>query len=247
MADQSVRKSLGDLQKVMTGGIKTGLQTLVDLVLVMDATGSMQNLMENAKANALTLHTRIKSALAAKNRLADKIRVKVIAFRDVYVDDEPFTESEFFILQDGEGDEPEFRSCIAGIEAEGGGDEPENALEALHMAMNVDFAKPLQGQKARHIIAVMTDASAHPLDHPERSRCTAYPQGVPADLLSLQAEWEEKMSPSARRLLVFAPNAYPWTTVASWMDTQLIASAAGKGIDSQQFDAAIATIAGSIA
>lgn len=247
MENQSVRKSLGDIQKVMTGSVKTGLKTLVDIVLVMDATGSMQNLMDNAKENALTLHTRIKNALAEKNRMADKIRVKVIAFRDVYVDDEPFTESEFFILQEGGGDEVEFRRYIENIEAEGGGDEPENALEALHMAMNVDFAEPFQGQKARHIIVMMTDASAHPLDHPERSSCAGYPQGVPADLLSLQAEWEEKMNTTARRLLLFAPNAYPWTSVASWMDTQYIASAAGKGIDSQQFDAVIATIAGSIA
>ena len=247
MGEQSVRKSLGDLQKVMTGSAKNGIQTLVDLVLVMDATGSMQNLMDNAKANALALHARIKNALAVEHRLTEKIRVKVITFRDVYVDDEPFTESEFFILQDGEGDEPEFRRYVGNIEAEGGGDEPENALEALHMAINADFAQPMQGQKARHIIVMMTDASAHPLDHPERSGCTNYPQGVPTDLLSLQAEWEEKMNTTARRLLIFAPNAYPWTSVASWMDTQYVASAAGKGIDSQQFDAVIATIAGSIA
>ncbi len=248
MEKQMVRKSLGDIQAVKKAYGKAGLQTLVDITLVMDATGSMQNLMDNAKENALTLHTRIKNALAEKNRMADKIRVKVIAFRDVYVDDEAFVESEFFTLQEnGGGDEPEFRRFIEAIEADGGGDEPENALEALHMAMNVDYAQPLQGQKARHIIVLMTDASAHPLDHPERSSCPNYPQGVPADLVSLQAEWEEKMSTTARRLLLFAPNAYPWPSVASWMDAQHVASAAGNGIDSQLFDDVLKTIAGSIA
>lgn len=251
MERQSVRKSLGDVQRVLTeGGGKGGLQTLVDITLVMDATGSMQNLMNNVKENAMSLHAKIKAALEEKNRMAEKIRVKIIAFRDVYVDDEPFQESEFFILQEnGQGDEVEFRNYVSNIRANGGGDEPESALEALHLAMNVDYAQPLQGQKGRHIIVLMTDASAHALDDPRRSNpkfSSRYPQGVPADLVSLQAEWEEKMSSSARRLVIFAPNAYPWTAVASWMDVEYVASPAGVGIDRQRFDDVLKSIAGSI-
>ena len=95
MDRQGVRKSLTDLQSVRKS---TGVQTTVDITMVMDATGSMQNLMDNVKANALDLHAKIMAALKDKNRLADRIRVKVIAFRDVYVDQVPFIESDFFVL-----------------------------------------------------------------------------------------------------------------------------------------------------
>ena len=60
MDRQGVRKSLTDLQSVRKS---TGVQTTVDITMVMDATGSMQNLMDNVKANALDLHAKIKAAL----------------------------------------------------------------------------------------------------------------------------------------------------------------------------------------
>lgn len=143
MDRQGVRKSLTDLQSVRKS---TGVQTTVDITMVMDATGSMQNLMDNVKANALDLHAKIKAALKDKNRLADRIRVKVIAFRDVYVDQVPFIESDFFVLcENGDGDEVQFRDFVSGIHADGGGDEPESALEALHLAINADYSKSLQG------------------------------------------------------------------------------------------------------
>lgn len=244
MDRQGVRKLLTDLQSVRKS---TGVQTTVDITMVMDATGSMQNLMDNVKANALDLHAKIKAALKDKNRLADRICVKVIAFRDVYVDQVPFIESDFFVLcENGDGDEVQFRDFVSGIHADGGGDEPESALEALHLAINADYSKSLQGQKARHIIVLMTDASAHRLDDRRRSTCTNYPQGVPEDLPSLQAEWESQMDIKARRLVVFAPNAYPWTSVSTWMDVQYVPSPAGVGIDSQRFDDVLKFIAGSI-
>lgn len=244
MDRQGVRKSLTDIQGVRKS---FGLQTMVDITLVMDATGSMQNLMDNVKANALELHAKIKEALKDKNRLADKIRVKIIAFRDVYEDQTPFIESDFFVLREnGDGDEVLFRQFVSSIEAIGGGDEPESALEALHMAINADYAESYQGQKARHIIVLMTDASAHKLDDPRRDLCSNYPQGVPADLPGLQAEWESKMDIRARRLVVFAPNAYPWSAISTWMDVQYVPSPAGVGIDSQHFSEVLRFIAGSI-
>ena len=117
------------------------------------------------------------------------------------------------------------------------------------MAMNVDFAKPLQGQKARHIIAVMTDASAHPLDHPERSRCTAYPQGVPADLLSLQAEYgdEALISQRGQRLIVFAPrNSYPWNEVEGWNCTVVLDVVPNSGLAGGNSEPMIAALTGSL-
>lgn len=256
MTNQTVRrKSLADVQRIMKEqGVEHGIQTDVYLILLMDGTASMTNLMESAKDTSMTLHRRISEALLGKERIADKIHVKVIVFRDVYAGDAvPFQESDFFILQsDGNGDESQFRDYIASIQATGGGDIPENALEALHMAFTTDFVAPEQGRKARHIIAVLTDAGAHELNDPRRAamdqrQASLYPQGVPMDLQGLQNEWDS-MDVSSRRLLLFAPNAYPWNTISTWSGyVQHVPSTAGVGMDRKQYDAAIAAIAGSIA
>lgn len=256
MTKQSVRKTLDDVQASMAvnGGSK-GLQTMVDLVLAIDGTVSMVNLMDAVKENAMTLHSRIRDALADKKRIASKIRVKVIVFRDVYYGDPvPFQESDFFILQaDGQGDEEAFRDYVASIEATGGGDIPENGLEALHMAMDVDFHVAQQGQKSRQIIVMLTDAPAHSLQDPRRAelmadqmKASAYPVGVPADLQGLRVEWEEKMNVDGRRMLVFAPNASPWNEISTWPDVYHVPSTAGVGIDRAKFDEVIAAIAGSV-
>lgn len=255
MINQNVRKTLDDVQARLPVS-PGGLQTPTDLVLIMDGTASMQNLMDSAKEIAAGMYSHIRSAMALKQRIADTIRVKVIVFRDVYANDRvPFQESDFFILRaDGQGDELLFRDYIASIRAEGGGDLPENALEALHMALNVDYVRSEQGQKIRQIVVMLTDAAAHELSDPRRmelmsdqTRSGLYPAGVPEDLQGLYAEWESKMDPNGRRMLVFAPNAYPWTVLSSWPDVYHVPSTAGVGIDRAEFDQVIKAIAGSMA
>ena len=251
MADQSVRKTLASLQSVMTAsGVKDGLKTVVDLVFVIDGTGSMQNALDAVKARALTLYRDIISGLAIKNRKVYKMRVKVIVFRDLYVDANAYEESDFFVLSEQDDDESrQFRQFIEGIRATGGGDEPEHALEALHHAMKLPYTPVMQGLKGRHVIVLMTDASAHPLDDPQRSLPEyrdVYPADMPRSMVELQAEWEELMDDHARRLVVFAPNAYPWGTVGAWNEATHTPSEAGKGISDAVFEQVVAAISGSV-
>ncbi len=251
MADQSVRKSLASLQSQMVRkGVDAGTKTVVDLVFLIDGTGSMQNALDAVKARALTLYKDIIEGLANKRRVVNKMRVKVIVFRDLYVDANAYEESDYFILSEKDDDESrQFRSYIEGIRATGGGDEPEHALEALHRAMKLDFTPALQGQKARHIIVLMTDASAHPLDDPQRSLPEyrdIYPSDMPRSIMELQAEWEE-MDPAAKRLIIFAPNAYPWPSLGTWNEAPHTPSEAGSGISDAVFEQVITAISGSVA
>lgn len=252
MANQSVRKTLAGLQETLAANgqsVRKGLQTKVDLLFLIDGTGSMQNCLDAVKSRALTLYKDIIRGLADKQRTVKEIRVKVIVFRDLYVDTDAYEESGYFTLsEDGNDESHEFRRYIEGIRAMGGGDEPEHALEALHRAMQTDFTPVLQGEKARHIIVMMTDAPAHPLDDPQRDMPeyrNVYPADMPRSLLELQAEWEE-MNPHAKRLIIFAPNAYPWPTVATWNLAPHTPSEAGSGISVTLFDQVIAAISGSV-
>lgn len=243
MADQKVRSRLSDIkQRVAQKNTDLGFSTLVDIVFVIDGTGSMQNLLDEVKERALSMHEDIIRGLGAKGRRIAKMRVKALVFRDIYVDANAFEESEFFMLPEESG---EFRAFIENIRATGGGDEPESSLEALCRAMKMKFQENQQGQKARHIIVLLTDASAHRLDDPQRAVDKLYPKDMPNDLTGVESLWEN-MNFRAKRLVVFAPNLYPWTEVGAWNSVEYTPSEAGKGIDADTFEGVIAAISGSI-
>ena len=251
VADQKVRKSLNSIQVSMKEQrVDKGYATVVDLVFCIDGTGSMQNALDAVKARALTMYHDIIDGLALKGRIVKKLRVKVVVFRDLFVDANAYEESDFFVLTGEEGDDAvAFRDYISGIRAMGGGDEPEHALEALHRIFRMDFTPSGHGVKARHIIVMMTDASAHRLvaDPAELlpEERAVYPSDMPCDMATLHAEWEA-MDHTARRLIIFAPNAYPWNTLGTWNEAPHTPSNAGAGISGALFDEVLTAITGSV-
>lgn len=90
-----------------------GLSYTVDIVMCIDCTGSMAGIMDTVKANALKFYPDLKSALEAKDKHVDTLRIKVIAFRDFYADgSEALSESPFFTLPDQQSD---FQSFVSGL------------------------------------------------------------------------------------------------------------------------------------
>ena len=245
MADQTVRRGrLTDLVGSSPADQSVGIGTLVDIVFVIDGTGSMQNLLDEVKNRALSMYDDIIAGLKGKNRRVQKMRAKVLVFRDIYVDAAPFEESDFYDLKTEAED---FRAFVESIKARGGGDEPESGLEALYRAIKLKFQeRTSNATKARHIILVMTDASAHHLDDPQREGDPEYPKGVPTNLPGLESEWEGMADLDARRLLIMAPNSWPWPAVGAWSQADFKATQAGAGISKEGMDAVIAFISGSM-
>ncbi len=217
----------------------------VDIVLCIDATGSMSPILGEVKANAMRICEMFKEGMDDEGKTVEQLRIKVISFRDYGCDDEPMVESDFFVL-------PEQNDALAafvnGIEPKGGGDGPENALEAIACALKSDWTTG--GKKRRHAILVFTDAPALPLG--ARASAGSYPAGMPADLATLGAWWAgtsqdlgSTYQASAGRLVVFAPNATPWTDLATWNCYWPTYSQAGKGLDDVQIAEAIAILVGS--
>ena len=60
----------------------------VDIVMCIDATGSMGPLIKMVKANALSFYNDFTTRLAEKNKNVNEVRVRVIAFRDYLADGE---------------------------------------------------------------------------------------------------------------------------------------------------------------
>ena len=201
----------------------------VDLVMIIDVTGSMGPIINKVKETALTLPRDFLNKMDEMGKHAEQVRFKVITFGDYKYDTAPMTESRFF-----ESDEAsEFENYVNNIRLEGGGDLPENALEALAYAIKSDWVT--DGTMKRHIIALFTDAPALPLG--ARADCPEYPTDLPKSFPEL-LDWYSgladptlglKIQYRAKRLILFAPHAEPWDNIAEFETVIHLPIAAGNG------------------
>jgi len=226
-----------------------GLEYNVDIAMCIDCTGSMGSILDRVKAKALKFYEDVQEKLSEKGKSISSMRVRVIAYRDyAYDGSEAMITTDFLELP---AQQREFSDFISTLRPSGGGDEPESGLEALNIAMNSDWVT--EGSKRRHIIVVWTDASAHRLaDGVGKSKSEYYPQDIAGTFDELTDLWEQEQEgpmpySSARRLLIFAPDAFPWTQIANnWELTIQYPSAGGKGLEDMDYDVILANIANSI-
>jgi hypothetical protein len=225
----------------------TGLKYAVDIVFCIDVTGSMSPVIETVKKGALSFHTRLEETMAGKGKQISQLRIRVVAFRD-FGDDpsDALRESSFWTMPEQAG---QFESFVRDLRATGGGDEPESGLEALAVAINSDWERGLD--RRRHIIAVFTDASAHPLGRD--AGASTYPQAAPATIDDLFEMWgygssqSAVMENAAKRLLLFAPDTTPWNVIAAdWNNTLYFPSQAGEGLEEYELKEILEIIANSV-
>ncbi|MCR5795335.1 MAG: VWA domain-containing protein [Solobacterium sp.] len=222
------------------------LSYIVDLVFVIDATGSMRPILNTVKNNALNLYGDFMNMMNRKNKSVQSVRVRLIAFRDYYFDKEDaMLVTDFFILPQ---QAKEFKACVESIEAKGGGDDPEDGLEALAYAMKSDWNRS-PGRK-RHVIVLWSDDGTHELGF--GSRVPNYPQGMARNFNELTAWWGSRTRPgfmdeSAKRLLLFTPAKRHYTDIcSSWNNVIMYESAAGRGMSDVDYQQILNAIANSI-
>lgn len=218
-----------------------GLSYNVDLVFCIDVTGSMAPVLETVKNNALKLYPDLMREMEKKDKWVDTVRIKVIAFRDFEADGKNALEIlDFVNLKDNQ---ERFRSFVTALKPTGGGPVPENGLEALALAIESDWNK--EGDKRRHIIVVYSDAPTHPLGKKSEYK----PDGMPANFNELTDWWEgqDRMEQPAKRLILFAPDAEPWTDIAThWTQVLHYPSCAGEGLSDVDYKTILSAIVSSI-
>jgi hypothetical protein len=221
------------------------LKYTVDIVMCIDATGSMHPVIGRVKDNALKFYEDLKAHMESKSKSIDTLRVRVIAYRDYYNDgDKSMLASQFFTLPDEKED---FADFINDIEADGGGDEPECGLEAVALAIKSEWNKT--GNKRRQIIVIWTDASTHPLEKNAGSKPSNYPTNMAKDLDELTDWWEGQygMSRAAKRLIIYSPDTYAWSDIATnWNNTIQYPSKAGDGLEEVDYQTILDSIAASV-
>ena len=218
----------------------------VDMVFCIDATGSMGGVIEMVKNNALHFYNDVVNAMAKKNKTIDKLRVRIVAFRDYIADgNEAMLTTDFFTLPDQAA---EFEGCVRSIEASGGGDDPEDGLEALAYSIRSDWNK--EGMKKRQVIVVWTDAETHELGFGKAA--ANYPSKMAQTFDELTSWWGDiqnngYINQNAKRLLLFAPNGPYWSTISdTWDNVIHFPSVAGRGLGEFDYNQIIDSISNTI-
>ncbi len=221
-----------------------GLIYQVDIVMCIDCTGSMAHLIGDVKANALRFYDDLVKTMTRKQKKIDRLRVRVIAFRDYYVDGlNSMVSSKFFDLPE---QNKLFAEFVGNLRADGGGDDPETSLEALALAIKSDW---LWGLKSRQLIVLWTDTSAHPLEHNLKAKPANYPPDMPPNFSALTDLWGDQnhVDTNAKRLVLYAPEATPWPTIADhWENVLHYPSQAGRGLEELEYNEILDHIAQSV-
>ena len=203
----------------------------VDMVFCIDATGSMEDfsggqdrIINMVKQNAVNFYSDFTDLMNRKGKHVRQLRVRIVAFRDYLADGEhAMLVTDFFLLPQ---QAKEFEACINSIHADGGGDIPEDGLEALAYAIRSKWTS--EGTKKRQVIVVWTDAATHNLGFGNGS--SYYPKGMPANLSELN-DWWDGMNANAKRLVLFAPDEEYWSYISqNWENTVHIPSAVANSV-----------------
>lgn len=218
----------------------------VDIVFCIDSTKSMDTIIEIVKNNALNFYNDLMYAMREKHKNVNEVRIKIISFRDYLADGEnAMMVTDFFRLPE---DSLEFSQTVQGIVDQGGGDEPEDGLEALAYAIRSDWNT--SGTKKRQIIVVWSDASTHPLGFGKDS--PYYPTGMAKDFAELTEWWGNKqmetyMKNSAKRLILYTPNKPGWTDIINnWNGVVHFPSKAGEGLRDVDYQEILSAIVQSV-
>jgi hypothetical protein len=118
----------------------------LDLVFVVDTTGSMRRELADLQANLVGI-------ISILSRLAGSLRIGFVAFKD---HGEAYLTREYSLQRMNEAHAAELVGFVNGLRADGGGDDPEPIDEALKAALAMPWRFDAQGR-----IIVIGDAPAH--------------------------------------------------------------------------------------
>ena len=144
-SDQFARIEGSDWTVILDATVEPSARVPLDLLFLLDATGSMSDEIDQIKSTLLSISSRI-SDLPSDTDL----RFGMVAYRDRGDD---FVTRTFHF----EPDVQKFLNSIREVRADGGGDEPESLNEALHVAIGEPQWRP----NAVRLVFLIADAPPH--------------------------------------------------------------------------------------
>ena len=202
----------------------------IDIVLCIDCSGSMASVIESLKKNVCNIPKDLRTALKQKSKNCSELRIRIVAFSDLNA----IKVSNFFVVGP-QRDTTDFELYVNHLSLSGGVyGGPNSGLEALAIALGSDWTD--KGDKQRHLIVMISESSAHRLEDRVGEVPTEFLGLVPDSLDELTDVWDGgqavKLKRSARRLIIFGPDAYPWNTIADhWGQTVYLPSQQGEVLE----------------
>lgn len=158
----------------------------LDLVFVVDNTGSMGPYIDVAKSKILEIIRTIK-----KEELCHNLRVGLVPYRDHPPEERTYITKKFHLTDDSAAIERNVRS----MSAHGGGDGPEAVDDGLKDAINLEW----NGEAAK-VIVLVGDAPPHGVESGDR-----WPDGPPSGV-----RWEEEaINAYYEGIIVHTVGCYP--------------------------------------
>ena len=137
---------------------------VVDMVFLVDVTGSMQCCIDALKNNISAFIDSLTARDANNGCPVKDWRAKIVGYRDFNVDQEAFVDNPFV------SNAELLKSQLAALRADGGGDEPESTLDAIYKIATIgqtdreaipDPFKWRYRSSAARVAILFTDASCH--------------------------------------------------------------------------------------
>lgn len=202
-----------------------------DVVMCIDCTSSMNNIINTIKNNAINIYADIKSRCRDKGKDITSMRIKVIGFRD-YSDNKTFEVSDFFNMPEHEED---FKKYISQLKTYGGGDRPERGYDALSYAFKSSWKK---GDEVHQVVILWTDADTHPLNG-----CMNIKDST-KELYNIR---KRELNEKGTRLILFAPQYPCWDILQENLDnTTRHEVAAGGGLSDVDYEEILKTLSETI-
>lgn len=190
----------------------------VDVVMCMDISGSMGDMIDMVKDNALSFYTQFKEKCDAAGIQLRGLNTSVITYSDINVDGaEALSISKTYDLTD-EDQLANFNSYVDSIPLSFGGDTPESGLEALMAAFDRDWG--VDDGYHRQVVILWTDAS-YKTENEGIWTVDSVQMYTPYSYDEVKAAWDAM--PTGRRMILFAPtgtsgysNEGDWALMDDW-------------------------------
>jgi len=222
----------------MTSPIK-GLSYHVDIVFCIDVSHSMRSRIGVLRDFVSSMPKDLIEKHLSKDKVIDKCRVRFVMFADCKTSKHSLSATPFFQVHHHR-QHSQFEMFLSKLTTiENQRSIHRSGLEALAIAMASDWIQ--EGDRQRHFIVMLTDASAHRLEDRVGDLPETFTAQIPSSLSELTDIWEGEgqnasgvtttLKQPARRLFLFVPDMYPWPSIGdNWGQTVFLPSKAGEGL-----------------
>ncbi|MFW9851026.1 MAG: VWA domain-containing protein [Candidatus Thorarchaeota archaeon] len=151
----------------------------LDLVFVVDNTGSMGPYIEQTKSKILEIIRTIK-----KEELCHRLRVGLVAYRDHEPEESTWVTQKYELTSDTH----KIEENVKQMQASGGGDGPEAVSTAMNVANRMEFLRD-----AAKVVVLVADAPPHGVESGDR-----WPKGTPDG-----AKWDKEAKVAYEKGIVY--------------------------------------------